>query len=101
MRFMPILQKSDTHGQDRAERDFAGPLPIFYMNDYSVLGLRVSDCAATFKLLAAHRYTVTDRDGCRGIVIRSAADIRQLLALLTKNGLQGEMADIADQMYQG
>ncbi len=101
MRFMPVLQKADTPGQGRTRRDFAGPLPIFYMNDYSVMGLRVSDCAATFNLLAAHRYTLIERDGCRGIVVRCAAEIRQIIDLLTQNGIRGEMADIAEQIYQG
>ncbi len=77
------------------------PLPTFYMNDYSVMGLRVSDCAATFKLLEAHRYAVTDLQGSRGVAIASAREVPQIIDLLAKNGVNGEMADIAEQIYQG
>ena len=101
MRFMPILPKPDIHDQTCTAGVFTGPLPRFYMNDYSVMGLRVSDCAATFRLLAAHRYDVAERQGCRGIAIRAAAEIPQIIALLARNGLSGEVTDVAEQIYQG
>ncbi|MGD9250982.1 MAG: hypothetical protein PVG19_07145 [Desulfobacterales bacterium] len=101
MRFMPILPKPGIRGQTRAAGALPEPLPTFYMNDYSVMGLRVSDCAATFKLLEDHRYAVTDRQGSRGVTIGSARDVRQIIELLSKNGVSGEMADIAEQIYQG
>lgn len=101
MRFFPILAKPDVHGPAQPGEVFAGPLPAFYMNDYSVMGLRVNDCAATFALLEAHRYPVLRRQGCRGVAIRTAADIRQIIGLLAENGLNGELADLVDQVYQG
>ncbi len=101
MRFMPILAKTGNYGRDQAAGVFTGPLPDFYMNDYSVMGLRVSDCAATFKLLEEHRWAVIDRQGCLGVAIRSAAEIRKIIDLLTANGVRGELADVAEQMYQG
>lgn len=101
MRFMPILPKPDIRGQTRASGTLPEPLPTFYMNDYSVMGLRVNDCAATFKLLEAHRYTVSDRQGSRGVAIRSVREIQQIIDLLSKYGVNGEMADIAEQIYQG
>ncbi len=101
MRFMPILPKPDSRGPIRAAGAMPEPLPTFYMNDYSVMGLRVSDCAATFKLLEAHRYAVTDRQGSRGVAIASAREVPQIIDLLAKNGVNGEMADIAEQIYQG
>ncbi len=101
MRFMPILTKPGMDGQTRTGDVFAGPLPNFYMNDYSVMGLRVNDGPAVFKLLAAHRYTVLDRHGCRGVAVRSVREIRQIIELLTRNGVRGEVADVAEQIYQG
>ena len=101
MRFMPILPKPDSRGQAPAADALPEPLPTFYMNDYSVMGLRVSDCAATFKLLEAHRFAVTDRQGCRGVTIGSAREVGQIIDLLFQNGVNGEMADIAEQIYQG
>lgn len=101
MSFIPILPKPDVPGQATPDEVFRGPLPTFYMNDYSVMGLRVSDCAAALELLEAHRYPLIIRQGCRGVAIRSAAEIRQIVGLLAENGLDGEMVDIVDQIYQG
>ncbi len=101
MRFMPIVPKPDIHDQTRAAGVFAGPLPPFYMNDYSVMGLRVNDCAATFRLLAAHRYALSERQGCRGVAIHAAAEIPAIIDLLARNGLSGEVTDVAEQIYQG
>ena len=101
MRFIPILAKPDGQGPGQADEVFAGPLPAFYMNDFSVMGLRVSDCTATFALLASHGYALRHRQGCRGVAIRTAAEIRPIIELLAENGIGGEMADLVDQVYQG
>lgn len=101
MRFLPIFQKPGDHGVLPPDEGFAGPLPVFYMNDYSVMGLRVSDREAALALLANHRYTVRHREGCRGVAIRCAADMRAIIDLLIEGGLAAEVADIAEQIYQG
>ncbi len=101
MRFLPLLAKHGGNNGLSADEVFTGPLPAFYMNDYSVIGLRVSDCTAAFALLADHHYTVADLQGGRGVAVRSAADISAIIGLLTANGLAAEMADIAEQIYQG
>ncbi len=101
MHFMPIVPQADMQDQSRTAAVFAGPLPRFYMNDYSVMGLRVNDCAATFRLLAAHRYDVSERRGCRGVAIQAAAEIPEIIDLLARNGVSGEVTDVAEQIYQG
>ena len=101
MRFLPIVTRPSIHNQGGPADGFAGPLPTFYMNDYSVLGLRVSDRAAAFKLLKAHRFPVAHQQGCRGITVRNVEEIRRISGLLAENGLNGELADIAEQIYQG
>ena len=100
MPFLPIVSKPEIHDPE-TDATWAGPLPAFYMNDYSVMGLQVSDCDAAFELLATRRYEVTRRHGCRGVVIHAAGEIRRIAGLLAENGLSGEMADIAGQIYQG
>ncbi|MDJ0721789.1 MAG: hypothetical protein QNJ04_09170 [Desulfobacterales bacterium] len=100
MPFLPIVSRPEIRDAGTAATP-AGPLPIFYMNDYSVMGLRVSDCDAALELLAARRYTVSRRQGGHGVVVGSAEDIRAIAALLAENGLGGEMADLVTQIYQG
>lgn len=101
MRFLPLVPKPGIQGLLSSDAVFADSLPVFYMNDYSVMGLRVSDCAAALALLVDRRYTVIDRQGGRGVAIRSAADIQRIVGLLAKNGLDAELADVAEQIYQG
>ncbi len=101
MPFLPILPKPGIRGMLSADEVCTGSLPAFYMNDYSVMGLRVSDCAAALALLADRRYTLTKRQGDTGVAIRSAADIQRIVGLLSKNGLDAELADVAEQIYQG
>ncbi len=101
MPFLPIVSKLEIRDRGDSSMTSAGSLPTFYMNDYSVLGLRVSDCDAAFKLLANRRYVVTRRHGCRGVFVPAAKDIRKITGLLVENGLSGEIADLADQIYQG
>ena len=101
MRFLPLVAKPGIQGLSSSDAVFTGSLPAFYMNDYSVMGLRVSDCDAAFALLADRRYAVTHRQGGRGVAIRSAADIQRIVGLLAKNGLDAEVADVAEQIYQG
>ncbi len=100
MPFLPIVSRTEIRDQGTAMTS-TGPLPTFYMNDYSVLGLQVSDCDAAFELLATRRFAVTRRRGCRGVVVRSTEDISKIAALLAENGVSGEMADIVGQVYQG
>lgn len=101
MRFLPILPKPGKLGLRPSNEAFAGPLPAFYMNDYSVMGLRVSNCAAALALLTDQRHTVTHHHGCRAVAIRSAADIQRIVGLLVNNNLDAELADVAEQIYQG
>ena len=100
MPFLPIVSRMEIRDAGTAATPSV-PLPVFYMNDYSVMGLRVSDCDAALELLAAHRYAVSRRHGCHGVVVGPPEDIRAIAALLAENGLGGEMADIVTQIYQG
>jgi hypothetical protein len=100
MPFLPIVTRPENRDQGTAESP-TGPLPTFYMNDYSVMGLRVSDCDAALALLTARRYAVARRHGCHGVVVGSADDIRVIAGLLAESGLGAEMTDIVAQIYQG
>jgi hypothetical protein len=100
MPFLPIVTRPENRDQGTAESP-TGPLPTFYMNDYSVMGLWVSDCDAALALLAARRYAVARRQDCQGVIFDSTEDIRAIAGLLAENGLGGEMADIVGRIYQG
>jgi len=76
-------------------------LPVFYMNDFSRLGLRVRSCDAALSVLAANSYgVVQDEDGSH-VTLDGTAQVQALVQLLKGHGIDCEIADVADQIYQG
>ena len=76
-------------------------LPVFYMNDYSRLGLRVDTCDTARQVLTENRFGVgQDEDGCY-VVLENAAELQDVVALLNRRGVACDVADLADQVYQG
>jgi hypothetical protein len=79
----------------------ADNLPLNYMADYSVLGLRVSRLAAAVDLLKAHGYALIDTGNGTDVVIDRAGGLPQILHLLSQHRIDAGLSDIADQIYQG
>ena len=76
-------------------------LPLFYMNDYSRLGLRVGSCEAARQVLAENRFGVTqDDDGCH-VDLYGPSQVEAVVALLNSRGVACDIADVVDQVYQG
>ena len=76
-------------------------LPLFYMNDFSRLGLRVDSCYAARQVLADNRYgVIQDAGGCH-VALHNAAEVQAVVSLLNDRGVTCDIADLADQIYQG
>ena len=76
-------------------------LPLFYMNDYSRLGLRVASCEDARRVLAENRFRVVDDDEGSHVALANAAEVQSAVALLNRRGVACDVADLADQLYQG
>ena len=97
MAYYPIIRKHEPLEPAIDQRD----LPIFYMQDYSVLGFRVNDCDHALEVLDRHAFPVRHGHGSKGVDINPAARVRAVMQLLADNGLECEIADLADGIYQG
>lgn len=87
--------------QKNGEKTHRKRLPLFYMNDYSRLGLRVASCDDARRLLAENRFgIIRDEEGFH-VDLENAEAVQAAVALLNRRGVACEMADLADQMYQG
>jgi hypothetical protein len=76
-------------------------LPLFYMNDYSRLGLRVDSAKAALRVLAENRYRIVrDDEGCH-VDLESPSQVAAVVALLHSRGVACDIADVVDQVYQG
>ena len=76
-------------------------LPLFYMNDYSRLGLRVSSCEDARRVLAENRFGVVEDEEGSHVVLANAAEVQAAVAQLNRRGVACDVADLADQIYQG
>ena len=97
MAYFPIVRKKHQHGQPLNHR----ALPTFYMEDFSVLGFQVNDCDQAMQILDRHAFTVRQMEGSREVDIETASRMQAVMQLLKDNGLECEIADIAEGMYQG
>ncbi len=97
MAYYPIVQKNDppTDTMDRQQ------LPGFYMHDFSVLGFRVNDCGQAVQVLDRHAFVVRRDKGSLAVDIETATRMQAVMQLLEDNGLECEIADVAEGLYQG
>jgi hypothetical protein len=93
-----ILMTSMT-GCSRIEGD--RQLPIFYMNDYSKMGLRVDRLDDACMLLKRQSFTITETvEGIR-VEISSPGRIPEICRTLQAQGIACSITDLVESIYQG
>jgi hypothetical protein len=97
MAYYPIVQKNGRPVATAGHR----LLPAFYMEDFSVIGFRVNDCDQAIRALGQHSFALKHSYGIIEVGIESATQMREVMQLLNGNSLECEIADIAEEMYQG
>jgi hypothetical protein len=97
MGILPVLQK----GKDTPVCLVNGNLPNFYMSDYSVLGLQVVNLDRTYRVLADKEFAVAKKSEYLEVSIDNAAQMSEIVNLLSQSGIDCDIADIIDQVYQG
>ena len=76
-------------------------LPLFYMNDFSVLGLVVQKLSQALKVLKTNGFTVTRQNNCARIRFHTRSEMDKLFETLNRHHVAYGTADLARQMYQG
>lgn len=76
-------------------------LPIFYMSDYTVLGLLVAELDRAHQVLTDHEFAVADKSDHLEVSIDAAGQIHEIASLLNQKGIDCGVSDIIDQVYQG
>ena len=97
---LPLMPKGDGTPVAGYDADRAR-LPLFYMNDFSRLGLRVHPCDAALRLLAEHHYGLVRSQYGHSVSLEQAAQLPELVELLARRGIACEIADVAETIYQG
>ena len=75
-------------------------LPDFCMEDFSIQGLVVRQYGDARDLLLRAGYTILDKKVSFDMIIDHAKELGAIRSLLEQNGIQTELSDIADTMYQ-
>lgn len=73
--------------------------PLFYMNDFSRLGLVVNRLAEALAVLRAEGFTVTEE--AAGVEIVDHDHLTRVLRVLEAHGYSCEMSDLIGCVYQG
>ena len=76
-------------------------LPSFYMEDYTVLGLRVGDLAEAVRVLEESGISIYKNSGYSELSFEQRDEIPPIIQLLNANDISCIMADIVEQIYQG
>lgn len=78
-----------------------GQLPIFYMNDYSKMGLRVDRLDDACMLLQIRSFAITETaEGIR-VEISSPGRIPEICRMLQAQGIACNITDLVESVYQG
>jgi len=88
------------HAKARADYLASRPLPDFYMEDYSIVGILVEDFQPVEALLRKSGYTVVTRPGGGEVGLDTIADLPGILAELRRHGFAADVGDVADTIYQ-
>ncbi len=76
-------------------------LPSFYMEDYTVLGLRVGDLDAAHRLLEKSGISIFKGPTYSELSFEKKDQIPHIIQLLNANDISCVLADVVEQVYQG
>ena len=79
----------------------ARPLPIFYMSDYSVLGLLVDKLEEAVEVLGRNHISLTEDAGDLEVAVDTPGRLPEIVQMLKENGICCEIADVVGGIYQG
>lgn len=76
-------------------------LPLFYMNDFSVLGLVVHQLSRALAVLEASGYRVARQKNCAKVRFHTRMEFRKLFETLNRHHIEYGTADLVSHAYQG
>lgn len=76
------------------------PLPVKYMEDFSLMGFVVDRYTEACALLLAAGYHLSQHQYGSDLVVEGPAKIVEISSLLMSNNINSTFSDIADTLYQ-
>lgn len=75
--------------------------PLFYMNDFSKLGLQVAELGQALEVLADHGVRVLEDVRGNGLMIEDPSQLTEICTILAAAGIDSELTDLVSCVYQG
>mgnify|MGYP000291897342 FL=1 len=75
-------------------------LPTYYMGDYSVLGLLVAPYGEAVRTLNEQGYAVRENPCGADVDVEGYQQVSRIRKLLHARGIEAEIADVVDAVYQ-
>jgi hypothetical protein len=102
---MPVFSVHGCHGEARqgdCVRSYFtdSMLPVFYMMDYSILGLLVDDLPKALDVLSEKGFLVSAKPNVTVSLVESSR-LKEIVGLLEQQEIGSEVADIVNEVYQG
>jgi hypothetical protein len=94
---IPLVERSC---EARSKYLEARPLPPFYMEDFSILGITVTDYPAAHAFPRQNGYKLIACSGGSNINLQHISHLPKLLEQLNKHGIDAIFSDVADTIYQ-
>jgi hypothetical protein len=98
MMILSIVPKTNIN---QGEMFSCSDLPLFYMNDYSKIGLQVSSYQEALNILRRNHYRVSENRSWAEVAIHITDDIPAVVRLLSDNGIESQLTDTITTIYQG
>jgi hypothetical protein len=98
---LPILPKNSSHFENRQAYLTEKCLPVFYMSDYSVMGILVDKFKEAVRILEENKFSIIQSPSGIEVRIANAAHIQKIFQIFKKNSIDYGMADMVGQIYQG
>ena len=92
MGLLPIIEQGQPAG---CQADW----PLFYMNDFSRMGIVVTGLARAVEVLTASGFRVLNNDGL--LQVETGEPLADLFAVLSAHRVAYELSDLVSCVYQG
>ena len=98
---LPVLPKHVAQPGTKNPYITDSSLPSCYMSDYSLLGLLVDDYEKAVRALEENEFSMIEEHSGIEVAIDSEACLQKVFRVFKRAGIDCEIADIVDQVYQG
>ena len=98
---IPVIPKEFGRNARPCDIKTESPLPLFYMSDFSIMGLHVTPYEKAIRLLKDKAYRVIVHPAGAKLMVDTLDDVKEVFHQFQKEKIRYDLSDIAIEFYQG